>query len=79
MSKRTRFGWLLTITIDAGFIISACGGTTGAAIEPPMERTIHIAAIEPKGSTTIDNELFPKRALPAGSGYGLKPPDETGK
>ena len=79
MDKYTRFGLLLTITIVAGFIISACGGSTGAAIEPPMVRTIHMAAIEPKGSTTIDKELFPARALPVGAGYGLKPPDETGK
>ena len=79
MDKYTRFGLLLTITIVAGFIISACGGSTKAAIEPPMVRTIHMAAIEPKGSTTIDKELFPVQALPVGAGYGLKPPDETGK
>ena len=79
MSKNTRLGWLLTITIAAGFIVTSCGGSTGAAIEPPMERTIHMAAIEPKGSTTVDKELFPARALPGGAGYGLKPPDETGK
>ena len=79
MDKYTSFGLLLIITIVAGFIFSACGGSTGAAIEPPTERTIHMAAIEPKGSTTIDKELFPERALPIGAGYGLKAPDETGK
>ncbi len=45
----------------------------------PIERTIYINLIEPKGSTNIEKEPFPTKALPEGGGYELKPPDETGK
>ena len=45
----------------------------------PIERTIYINLIELKGSTNIEKEPFPTKALPEGGGYELKPPDETGK
>ena len=38
-----------------------------------------MAAIEPKGATTLDKEPFPAQALPPGGGYGLKAPDDTGR
>ena len=44
-----------------------------------IERIIYINLIEPKGSTNIEKEPFPTKALPEGGGYELKPPDETGK
>lgn len=56
--------------------------TLGACHEGPGlesgERTIYMAAIEPKGSTSADKEPFPTKALPAGGGYGLVPPDAKG-
>ena len=44
----------------------------------PLERTIYINLIEPKGSTSVEKEPFPTTALPEGGGYELKAPDETG-
>ncbi len=45
----------------------------------PIERTIYINLIEPKGSTNVEKEPFPTKALPEGGGYELVPPDESGK
>lgn len=38
----------------------------------PGKRTITMAAVEPKGGTTVDKEPFPQAALPEGGGYLLK-------
>lgn len=71
----------LTLLVAGTLGFAACSGNggSGVAIEPPQERTIYIAAIEPKGSTNVDKEPFPSQDLPAGEGYGLKIPDEDGK
>jgi len=43
------------------------------------KRSFTIAAVEPKGSATVDKEPFPTAALPAGAGYSLSKPDPTGR
>src|SRR3990170_6510089 len=58
--------------------LAVAAGTTGGARRAAGERTIYMAAIEPKGSATVDKEPFPTEALPAGGGYGLEGPDEKG-
>lgn len=45
----------------------------------PGKRHIVIAAVEPKGGTTVDREPFPKIALPEGKGYMLKAPNPAGR
>ncbi len=45
----------------------------------PIERTIYVNLVEPKGSTNLEKEPFPTKALPEGGGYELKTPDESGK
>jgi hypothetical protein len=45
----------------------------------PGKRHITIAAIEPKGGTTVDKEAFPRTALPEGGGYILKAPNDEGR
>ncbi len=80
MSKRDSFGWLaMMLAVFMAVSLAACGDSSGAAVEPPQERTIHLAAIEPKGSTSIDSEPFPAKVLPDGDGYALKSPDDAGK
>lgn len=59
-----------------GLVLAACAGATEARLEPG-ERTIYLAAIEPKGSTTVDKEPFPA-PLPPGGAYILTEPDDTG-
>jgi heme/copper-type cytochrome/quinol oxidase subunit 2 len=71
------------LTLVAGVIftalaVAACGTGAAAKIEP-SERSIYLAAIEPKGGVTVDKEPFPQEALPAGGGYILKEPDENGR
>lgn len=56
--------------------LAACGGDGDALAAG--ERRIQIAAVEPKGSTSVDKEPFPTEALPAGGGYALEEPDAEG-
>ena len=60
-------------------LLAACGQAASGAVASPQERTIYMAAIEPKGGTTVDKEPFPAQSLPPGGGYGLKSPDDTGR
>jgi heme/copper-type cytochrome/quinol oxidase subunit 2 len=54
--------------------------TIGATSEAQAEkRTFTLAAVEMKGGATVDKESFPTDALPAGAGYVLKQPDQTGR
>ncbi len=67
-------------TLTLGLMLTlALAGCAGAPSVKPGERTIHLAAVEWKGSATIDKEPFPSAALPSGGGYGLIEPDATGK
>ena len=43
------------------------------------QRSFTIAAMEPKGSATVDKEPFPTATLPAGAGYSLNKPDQSGR
>lgn len=69
---------VLTIAAAAVVLLAACGGGGGTGLQPTT-RTIYMQAIEPKGSATVDKEPFPTASLPAGGGYILKEPDDTGK
>ncbi len=69
----------LAVGLVAGLSAGISMETFAASVPPPMKRTIHMAAIEPKGSANMDKEPFPKAALPAGGGYALKAPDKEGK
>jgi hypothetical protein len=45
-----------------------------------FEQTLSVvAAVEMKGGVTVDKEPFPTDALPAGPGYVLNKPDQTGR
>lgn len=57
-------------------VAAACGA--GQAVSAG-ERTIYLAAIEPKGGTSVDDEPFPEEALPAGGGYKLVEPNDEGR
>ncbi len=65
----------LLVTVGA-LTLAACGGQSSSA---PVERTIYMAAVEPKGGQTIDKEPFPAEALPEGGGYILKEPNADGR
>lgn len=73
--KRSAIGLLLLLAAGV-VVLAACDGRS--AVIPTAERTIYMAAIEPKGSATVDKEPFPAAVLPVGGGYVLKPPDDKG-
>ncbi len=66
----------LLIAVGA-LTLAACGGQSPSSAAP-VERTIYMAAVEPKGSTTVDKEPFPAAALPEGGGYALDEPNADG-
>lgn len=45
----------------------------------PRQRTIYVAAIEPKGGANVAHEPFPSASLPGGGGYHLRAPDANGR
>jgi hypothetical protein len=64
-------------------LLGMAAGPTAAAevhgLPVAGKRTITIAAVEPKGGTTVDKEAFPQAPLPEGGGYILKKPDPSGR
>ncbi len=68
---------LLLLAVIAAVALAGCAGQSQSAA--PVERTIYVAAVEPKGGVTVDKEPFPSAALPTGGGYVLKSPDDTGR
>lgn len=70
---------MLSISILVLLIAAATAACTAASKQlPPGERTVYLAAIEPKGSTTVDKEPFPTKPLPEGGGYALDGPNDEG-
>jgi plastocyanin len=69
---------LTCIGIVGIVVLAACGGSSAPAAAP-VERTIYMAAVEPKGGVTVDKEPFPSAALPEGGGYILKEPNADGR
>ena len=67
----------LLLAILLGLLGAACAEANQAS--PGVERTIYMAAVEPKGGTNVADEPFPASGLPDGGGYGLKPPDADGR
>ncbi len=79
MGKSGRLLGVMTVIIVA---LAACGTTSSADSAPAVQaakRTLYMAAVEPKGSTTVDKEPFPTTELPQGGGYGRKAPDQDGR
>ena len=75
MVKRSLF-----LIIIGALALTACGGASApAASAAPVERTIYMAAVEPKGGATVDKEPFPSQSLPTGGGYILKEPNAEGR
>lgn len=71
-------GTRTVIAIAAALAVLATAGAPAAG-QAPRDRTIYIAAIEPKGGTHVDQEPFPEKALPSGGGYNLRKPDDKGR
>lgn len=77
MNKRNVL--LVAVSVLAVAVLAACAGQTTSSAVTPAERTIYMAAVEPKGGVTVDKEPFPDQELPAGGSYILKAPDDTGR
>jgi len=68
---------LILALVGGAILVAACSGQAPAVA--PVERTIYMAAVEPKGGVTVDKEPFPSEALPPGDGYALKEPNDEGR
>lgn len=65
----------LTSLVLSAIVLSA---GTGFA-QDGMKRFFTVIAVEPKGGAGIAEEPFPSDPLPAGAGYVIKKPDQTGR
>ena len=66
----------VVLLATTAFGVSLLPGTSAAQ----ATRTVYMAAVEPKGGTGVSQEAFPNPSLlPAGGGYVLKAPDNTGR
>ena len=66
----------VVLLATTAFGVSLLPGTSAAQ----ATRTVYMAAVEPKGGTSASQEAFPNPSLlPAGGGYVLKAPDNTGR
>lgn len=77
MNRLAMLARVLIGLLVLGSLAGACTAQ-GAVNLAAGNRTIYIAAIEPKGSANVEKESFPSEALPAGGGYALDAPDDTG-
>lgn len=74
---------LSVIGMTATLALAAAGAASAqdAAEESatPQARTIYMAAVEPKGGTSVESEPFPTEALPPGPGYKIVEPNDEGR
>lgn len=64
---------LAALGVAAAVVLAACGTASAPAA---TKRTIHMTALEYKGSTEVAKEPFPVAAVPGGGGYILKDPKD---
>jgi len=75
-----RFAARVLAALVLGVLVFVAVWPAASAAPPPATRTFTMAAVEPKGGTTVDKEPFPHHPLPEGKGYVLKEPDpKTGR
>jgi plastocyanin len=79
LNRVTKNTLVLTLGGLGLVVLAACSTPPPTASIPATKRTITMAAVEPKGGVTVDQEAFPQTALPQGGGYILKQPDTTGR
>jgi plastocyanin len=70
-------GWpVLLFTMVIGGQLASADGAQAQATE---KRFFTIAAVEPRGGVTVNQEPFPTEPLPPGGGYVMRQPDQTGR
>jgi heme/copper-type cytochrome/quinol oxidase subunit 2 len=70
---------LSLVLVVVGALAVAWAAACATVAQQPRERVVYMAAVEFKGGATVDQEPFPAAPLPAGGGYVLKPPDDSGR
>ncbi len=79
LHRKSKLIAVVALALSAAALSAACtSATPTAAAQQPMKRTLYMAAVEPKGSTSVEKEPFPTAALPQNGGYILKVPNKDG-
>ncbi|MDO8531493.1 MAG: hypothetical protein Q7T26_04885 [Dehalococcoidia bacterium] len=78
LHRKSKLIAVVALALSAAALSAACTSATPTAAMQPAQRTVHMAAIEPKGSTTTASEPFPTTSLPQGGGYKLNAPNKDG-
>ena len=69
-----------SMTFFAACVIAAEAVSLGPSqAQGPEKRFFTIAAVEPRGGVSVSQEAFPAEPLPAGGGYVIRQPDQTGR
>src|SRR5215207_4539729 len=70
----------IAFALVAAIAVGAQAGYLGVSRAQMAEkRFFTVAAVEPRGGVNVGQEPFPSAALPAGGGYVMRPPDQSGR
>lgn len=67
------------ILFAAGLIGGQIGYLGASRAQMPERRFFTVLAVEPRGGVNVGQEAFPTEPLPAGGGYVVRPPDQSGR
>ena len=65
--------------LQAAVIGLQIGWFGAAGAQTAEKRFFTIAAVEPRGGVSVNQEPFPTEPLPSGGGYVMRQPDQTGR
>ncbi len=70
----------IAFALVAAIAVGAQAGYLGVSRAQMAEkRFFTVAAVEPRGGVNVGQEPFPSASLPAGGGYVMRPPDQSGR
>ena len=70
---------VLLALLAAGAMGAQAGYLGDSRAQMPDKRHFTIAAVEPRGGVNVSQEPFPSEPLPAGGGYVVRQPDQSGR
>jgi plastocyanin len=71
---------MIAFTLLLAAVVGAqIGWASAAGAQTAEKRFFTIAAVEPRGGAMVNQEALPTEPLPAGGGYVMRQPDQTGR
>ena len=70
---------ILAVVFTATTLTAQAAYLTASRAQMPERRFFTVAAVEPRGGVNVSQEAFPTEPLPAGGGYVIRQPDQSGR